>query len=67
MELSTLIQGTGEVQEGDVEHLPHYIQRLKDKEIDYKQALDEMPAANVQVSIAKKKLWVMISWRELLL
>ena len=56
MELSTLIQGAGEVQEADVEHLPYYIQRLKEKVIDFKQTLDEMPPANVAVSIAKKKL-----------
>ena len=56
MELSTLIQGTREVQVGEVEHLPYYIQRLKEKVIDFKQKLDEMPPANVAVSIAKKKL-----------
>ena len=43
MELSTLIKGTGEVQEGDVKHLPHYIERLKEKVIDFKQSLEEMP------------------------
>ena len=40
MELSTLIQGAGEVQEADVEHLPYYIQRLKEKVIDFMQTLD---------------------------
>ena len=53
MELSTLIQCAGEVQEGGAEHHPHYIQKLKEKVIDFKLSLDEMPPANVTVSIAQ--------------
>ena len=34
--------------------LPYYIQRLKEKVIDFKQTLDKMPPANITVSIAKK-------------
>ena len=60
MELSTLIQGAGEVLESDVE------QRLKEKVIDFKQTVDEMPPANVTQSNAKKD-FVMISCRDLLL
>ena len=39
-----------------MEHLPYYIQRLKEKVIDFKQTVDEIPPANVTLSIAKKTL-----------
>ena len=59
MELSTLIQGAAEVLETDVEHLPHFIQDLKENIIDFKQTVNERPPANVTQTLAKK--CVMIS------
>jgi ssDNA-binding Zn-finger/Zn-ribbon topoisomerase 1 len=53
-ERPTLVQGTGEVQEEDVRHLPTYIRRLKHQVIDFKPSKpSEMPPANTTVSIAK--------------
>jgi hypothetical protein len=57
LELSTLVQGSGEVQEEDVRHLPSYIRRLKQQVIDFKPSKpSEMPPAATTVSIAKKTL-----------
>ena len=56
MELTTLVQRAAEVLETDVEHLPHYIQRLKEKVIDFKQTVDKMTRASVTQSLAKKTL-----------
>ena len=42
MESSTLVQGAAEALETVVEHLPHYIQDLKEKVIDYNQPAHEM-------------------------
>ena len=54
MEISTLIQGAAEILEADVEHLPHYLQDLKEKVIDFKQTVDKMTRASVTQSLAKK-------------
>ena len=56
MELSNLVQGAAEVLDDDVEHLPHYIQDLKAKVIDYKQPDNKKPPANVVQSLANAKL-----------
>ena len=55
MELSTLVQGAADVLDDDVENLPHYIQDLTVKVIDYRHPANEMPPANVLQSLAKKK------------
>ena len=54
MKLSTLVHGAAKVLETDLEHLPHYIQVHKEKVIDFKQNVNEMPPANVTQTLAKK-------------
>ena len=57
MELSTLVQGSGTVQEEDVKHLPSYIRRLNKQVFEKKPSKPSgMPAADTKVSNVNKTL-----------